>query len=191
VAFLSAQHLHKYTLKNRRKARKAASLSLSFLLVVPMYAAERVSVKIVDRQNITSHYTSFDPGHSETRSTGTANCFGSGSYVNCSGNEKMVTTSTPAQTSTYELQGATFSLALPDSRIVVVTCDSKHVFAKVRSCRMPTVNDIQAEFKGDKAKLFWPVSIDGKKLESETYKIINVIDRPSRVAEGDILHSPL
>jgi len=27
-----------------------------------------------------------------------------------------------------------------------------------RSCRLPLVDDIEAEFKGDKAKLEWPVS---------------------------------
>jgi hypothetical protein len=44
-----------------------------------------------------------------------------------------------------------------------------------RSCRTPMVNDIQAEFKGDNAKLRWPVSIDGKKTESETYTIIAIL----------------
>ena len=33
----------------------------------------------------------------------------------------------------------------------------------------------EAEFKGDKAKLYWPTSLDGKKTESETYKIIAVM----------------
>lgn len=33
------------------------------------------------------------------------------------------------------------------------------------------MDNIQAEFSGDKAKLKWPVSIDGKKLQSETHKI--------------------
>jgi hypothetical protein len=40
---------------------------------------------------------------------------------------------------------------------------------------MPLVDDVQAEFDGDKAKLKWPVSLDGKKLESETYKILAVL----------------
>jgi len=40
------------------------------------------------------------------------------------------------------------------------------------------VADIHAEFDGDKAKLRWPVSIDGKKFESETYKIVAVLDKP-------------
>ena len=48
----------------------------------------------------------------------------------------------------------------------------------VGACRMPLVNNIQAEFDGDKAKLRWKVSIDGKKWESETYKILAVLDKP-------------
>jgi hypothetical protein len=40
---------------------------------------------------------------------------------------------------------------------------------------MPLVDDIQAEFKGKDTKLFWVVSIDGKKIESETYRILAVL----------------
>jgi PEGA domain len=39
---------------------------------------------------------------------------------------------------------------------------------------VPLVNDFEGTFDGDKAKLFWPTSLDGKKVESETYKIIAV-----------------
>jgi hypothetical protein len=44
-----------------------------------------------------------------------------------------------------------------------------------RSCRMPIVDEIEVEFSKDSAKLIWPVSIDGKKTESETYKIIGIL----------------
>ncbi len=37
--------------------------------------------------------------------------------------------------------------------------------------------EIQAEFKGDKAKLRWSVSLDGKKTQSETYKILAVMEK--------------
>jgi hypothetical protein len=40
---------------------------------------------------------------------------------------------------------------------------------------VPLVDDIHAEFDGDKAKLQWSVSLDGKKIESETYKILGVL----------------
>ncbi len=35
----------------------------------------------------------------------------------------------------------------------------------------------QAEFDGDKAKLIWPVSLDGKKTDSETYKVLGILPK--------------
>jgi hypothetical protein len=88
----------------------------------------------------------------------------------------------PAQQLSYHVRGATFSLQLPDGRVAVVNCESKYAphgdYINRRSCRRPLVNDIVVEFDGDKAKLFWSVSIDGKKMESETYKILAVLDKP-------------
>jgi hypothetical protein len=77
------------------------------------------------------------------------------------------------------LSGATFTLLLPNGDKAVVNCTSKfhERFAgpgNVRSCRVPLVDEFEATFDGDKAKLFWPTSLDGKKIESETYKIIAV-----------------
>ena len=45
---------------------------------------------------------------------------------------------------------------------------------------MPLVDDIDVEFKGKNAKLYWVVSLDGKKTESETYTILAVL--PAEVA---------
>jgi hypothetical protein len=84
----------------------------------------------------------------------------------------------------FKVHGATFTLQLPDGRLAVVNCESKfaeHMAGRVgnrRSCRMPLVDIIQVDFHGDNAKLTWPVSIDGKKMQSETYKILGVLDRP-------------
>jgi hypothetical protein len=77
------------------------------------------------------------------------------------------------------LQGATLTLQLPNGDAAVVNCTSKFQerFAgpgNVRSCRVPLVDDFVADFSGDKAKLIWPVSLDGKKSAEETYKIIAV-----------------
>jgi hypothetical protein len=43
---------------------------------------------------------------------------------------------------------------------------------------MPLVDNILAEFHGDKAKLIWPVSLDGKKMQSDTYKVLAILDKP-------------
>lgn len=77
------------------------------------------------------------------------------------------------------LAGATLTLQLPNGDAAVVNCTSKFQerFAgpgNVRSCRVPLVDDFVADFSGDKAKLIWPVSLDGKKNATETYKIIAV-----------------
>jgi hypothetical protein len=85
---------------------------------------------------------------------------------------------------TFKVQGATFTLQLPDGRLAIVNCEGKfaeHMAGAAgnrRSCRMPLVDSIQVDFKGDNAKLIWPVSIDGKKMQSETYKILGVLDKP-------------
>jgi hypothetical protein len=41
----------------------------------------------------------------------------------------------------------------------------------------PITDIIEAEFDGDKAKLEWPVSTDGKKKQNETYKIIGILTK--------------
>jgi hypothetical protein len=85
----------------------------------------------------------------------------------------------------FTVQGATLTLELPDGRLAVVNCESKFAehFAgpagNRRSCHVPLVDGIEADFHGDNAKLVWNVSIDGSKKQSETYKIIAVIDKPT------------
>lgn len=84
---------------------------------------------------------------------------------------------------TFKVHGATFTLLLPDGRLAIVNCESKfaeHMAGRagnVRSCRMPLVDDVEAEFKGDNAKLIWVVSLDGKKKQSETYKVLAVLPK--------------
>jgi hypothetical protein len=44
---------------------------------------------------------------------------------------------------------------------------------------MPLVDNVEAEFHGDKAKLIWVVSLDGKKTASETNKVLAILDKPT------------
>jgi hypothetical protein len=84
----------------------------------------------------------------------------------------------------YKVHGATFTLQLPDGRLVIANCESKfeeHMAGRAgnrRSCRVPLIDTFEVDFKGDHAKLTWPVSIDGTKMQSETYKILGVFDQP-------------
>jgi len=161
-----------------------SAVALSFLAASSFAEKMELKVKIVDRQSHDTNYTYFVPAQFTAHSNSTANCFGTDSTVNCSGSTTTSGTSTPARSGSFDVRGATLSLQLPDGRIAVVNCDSKFAehFAgpagNHRNCRVPLIDDIQAEFDGDKAKLKWPVSIDGKKIESETYKILGILQKP-------------
>ena|SRR6201996_2675174 len=157
----------------------------SLIWLFPAFAfAQKLDVKIVDRQDNETEYTYIVPGHFSSQSNAYANCNGSDNFVNCNGSSTTNGYSTPAHQVSYHVRGATFSLLLPDGRIAVVNCESKFAehFAgpagNHRSCRKPLVENIQADFHGDKAKLEWVVSLDGKKTQSETYKILAVLDKP-------------
>jgi hypothetical protein len=124
----------------------------------PLVAAQKLNVKIVNREDQDNSYDY----------AGVYNIGGS----------------TTATATTFHVTGATLTLQLPDGRRAVVNCASKFAehFAgpagNRRSCHVPLVDDIQAEFHGDSAKLTWNVSIDNKKSQSETYKILAVLDKP-------------
>jgi hypothetical protein len=136
---------------------------------------KKMPVQIVNRQSSATEYTYKVPGYA------TSNCnayvYGNTASGNC------IASAAPASSGSYSVHGATLSLLLPDGRIVVVNCDAKpnwtdwsHPTA-YRGCREPMTNTIDAEFDGDNAKLEWPVSIDGKKKQNETYKIIGILTK--------------
>ena len=146
-------------------------------------SAQNFDVKIVDRQDNETEYTYVVPSHFSSQTNSSANCVGDLNSANCMGTSRTTGSSTPAQQVSYHVRGATLSLQLPDGRVAVVNCESKfaeHFAGRAgnhRSCRVPLVDEIHVDFNGDKAKLEWPVSIDGKKTASETYKILGVLAR--------------
>src|SRR5271170_924020 len=163
---------------------KFAIFGLILVCAVPA-SAQKLAVKIIDRQEHDSNYTYFVPGHSYSNTNANATCNGDETNVNCSGTSTTNTTITPAQHGSFSVRGATFSLLLPDGRIAVVNCDIKFAehFAGAagnhRNCRQPVVDNVQADFHGGNAKLEWVVSLDGKKTESETYKVLGILDKPT------------
>ncbi|MGA7523529.1 MAG: hypothetical protein WBW84_13820 [Acidobacteriaceae bacterium] len=181
------------------------SLALGFLLfstsVVGAFG-QVMDVTIIQRQSSETTYDYLVAGHVATTTNSRASCAGSGSAItsgnlvtatgsaNCDSSSSTNGWVTPAREVSFNVEGATYSVLLPDGRIAVVNCVSKFaehmaggwngrsVFPGAgnrRSCRMPLVDHIQADFKGDKAKLSWVVSLDGKKKESETYKVLAVL----------------
>jgi len=157
----------------------------AYLLISAAVGGEKkeLTAKIIDRQDHETHYTYFVPGYSTATANTNVNCFAGGTSINCSGTTHVTGTDVPAHGGSYDVRGATFSLLLPDGRVAVVNCDVKfaeHFAGRAgnhRNCRVPLINELQVEFSGDNAKLKWPVSIDGKKMQSETYKILGVLDK--------------
>lgn len=146
-------------------------LSCGLVLCAALAAAQEMNVKVIDRQESDTEYT-YQPGvHASSRTTS-----GGSTPPN------TTTTASPTKFSSFQVSGATLSLQLPDGRVAVVNCDSKfqqHLAGHParRSCRTPPIDEIKADFKGSSAKLSWPVSVDGKKVESETYRILGVIPK--------------
>ncbi len=158
-------------------------LVIAVFFVVASALGQKLAVKIINRQDNETDYSYVVPGHWYSNSTASVNCFGTSNTLNCDERTRTTGSSTPAQEVSFHVRGATFSLQLPDGRMAVVNCESKFAerFAgprgNRRSCRVPLVDDIEVEFNGDKAKLKWSVSIDGKKMASETYKILAVLTK--------------
>ncbi len=151
---------------------------LAVTIFVPQVSAKtlKLFVRIVNRQANASTYAYVVPGYASS------NCnlygYGTAASLNCAASGM------PARSAQFFVHGATLSLLLPDERIVVVTCDAKANWTDWhqgmwRSCRQPVTDTVEAEFRGDKAKLEWSVSLDGKKKQSETYKIIGVLSKIS------------
>jgi hypothetical protein len=171
------------SINRQEEGMKTAILALVFAV---SGWAQQFNVKVLNRQNNETGYSYVVPGYSTSTSTASANCFGGSGYANCSGSGSTTTSSAPAFQVSYQVRGATFSLKIPDGRVAVVNCNSKLNWTEIsrpnqvrRSCRIPPFDDIEADFSGDKAKLKWVVSLDGKKMESETYKIVAVLPPPT------------
>jgi hypothetical protein len=143
------------------------------------FAGNVMPVKIINRQYHENRYDYVLPGYVRTDGTATATCTGGF----CSGSGQSTAIVLPPRPGSITVQGATFSLELPDGRVAVVNCESKFKerfqgpAGNRRSCRMPLINELQVEFSGKDAKLKWPVSLNGKKMESETYRILGVFDK--------------
>ena len=171
--------------------KKMAALVLTILACATSASAQKLAVKVIDRQDKDTDYTYVVPAHWFSTSNTNVNCSGSDTNVNCNGTTNTTGTVTPAHQVSYHVRGATFTLQLPDGRAAVVNCESKYtprgdvargvlpsLLSSHRDCHMPLVESIQAEFHGDKAKLIWPVSLDGKKMQAETYKVLAILDKP-------------
>ena len=135
----------------------------------------RMPVTVVAKQLSEREYSYVVPGYVSTYANAYANCIGTSCYSTGNASATVVA---PREAS-YKLTGASLSLRLPDGRVAVVNCGSKlnwTGWTAYRSCRVPGSDRVEAEFRGEKAKLVWRVGIQGEEERSETYKLIEVLD---------------
>jgi len=146
---------------------------VSVALCVPVVSAQKEEVSVLYRQESDTGYMAFVPGFTRD---GTVDCAAE------LGNE-LCSESRPAAPGEPALgvTGTTLSLLLPDGRIAVVNCLNKYSFKGTtinrRGCAMPLVEQVEAEFNRRNAKLRWPIGPDGKKTESENYRIVAFLVR--------------
>ena len=80
--------------------------------------AQKLDVKIIDRQDNDTDYTYVVPGYWYSNSNTNVNCGGTDTSVNCNGSTNTSGTITPAYQVSYHVRGATFTLQLPRTMTV-------------------------------------------------------------------------
>ncbi|HUN83501.1 MAG TPA: hypothetical protein VMU48_03940 [Terracidiphilus sp.] len=145
---------------------------------VPPVSAQRLEATVLYRQSSETVYRALVPGYSDT---GAVDCAADVTNQACTGPSTSLQANSDARELRLNVAGTTVSLMLPDGRIAVLNCadkfSSRSTYSDRRSCAMPLVEHVEAYFDGQRAKLKWPVGPDGKKTESETYKIVALLAR--------------
>ena len=143
-------------------------LALLLLLCVPA-VAQKLHVKIDKRRVNGVPFTRYVPGIGLSNGSATVN----GNTANASGSSIYA----PPHTVEGSLTNIELLLLLPDGRSAAVFCGT-HFSGLYQSrrhdCKYPEVDELEADFSGEKVKLTWGVGLDGKKKVSETYLIQKV-----------------
>jgi hypothetical protein len=157
---------------NKLKLFGQAVAILGIASSVLSISAQKVEATVIYRQNSDSDYHALIPGYSNP---GSPDCAADMANADC---YRPTAESGPFS---YDVVGTTLSLLLPDQKVAVINCVNKYspkgTYIMRRSCGMPLVEHVQAEFKGNVAKLEWPVGPDNKKTESEKYRVVAVLDK--------------
>ncbi len=151
--------------------------ALSLVISAVSAAAQKVPVNVLYRQDSDVMYHAVVPGYSGPNADITGACTLDPDPANCPDPRQDV-----SGAPVYNLVGTTLSLGLPDGRIAVVNCVSKHSangnYINRHSCGMPLGERAEADFAGQSAKLSWTVGADGRKTESETYHVVALLAKP-------------
>ena len=160
--------------------------SLSFAALTIAASAQKMDAKVIDRRSSETAYNYQLPAHPAASPAAGADCNGSSSSsstsANCSTSDSSTTEDPASGSPSYRVTGSTLALLLPGGRIAVVNCVSKNMlkidYLNRRDCRIPTTNDVLAQFSGKSVKLKWQSSLDARKLRSETYHLVAFVPQP-------------
>jgi hypothetical protein len=145
---------------------------------VQSVSAQKLEATVLYRQDSDINYRAVIPGYSSVTAETSEACSLDPNPAVCSPNTNQ---SASAADNVYTVVGTTVSLLLPDGRVALINCVNKYSakgnYINRRSCGMPLVEHVQAEFLGRSARLKWPIGPDGKKTESETYKVVALLDK--------------
>lgn len=144
--------------------------------------AQKIEVSVLYRQDSDSRYIAVIPGYTGPESDITGACMLDPDPANCPSMDANPSGGSP----NYLLVGTTLSLLLPDGRVALVNCQNRYsdqgAYINRRSCGMPMVQRVQAEFVGQNAKLQWPVGTNSRKTESETYRVVALLEKRTDTA---------
>jgi len=168
--------------------RRIQGLALGLAVLSVVYsasfaAAQKLSVNVLYRQDSDVMYHAVVPGYSGPNADITGACTLDPDPANCPDpNQGGDIKGSPS----YILMGTTLSLGLPDGRIALVNCMSRHSangnYINRHSCGMPLTPRADAEFNRQSARLSWTVGTDNK-AESETYRVVAILAKPGAGTE--------
>jgi hypothetical protein len=143
---------------------------------VHLCSAQKVEATVLYRQNSDNSYSAVIPRADGSKVEGTVDCAADVANEACSNPSQGVVPGQPY----FNVTGTTVSLLLPDGRVALINCLNKYSFKgnyiNRRSCAMPMVPQVQADLDGKNAKLKWSAGPENAKIESETYRIVALLD---------------
>ena len=149
---------------------------LSHFQLLPL-RLQKLAVSVLYRQDSDVMYHAVVPGYSGPNADITGACTLDPDPANCP-DPHQGANGEPS----YTLVGTTLSLGLPDGRIALVNCVSRHSangnYINRRSCGMPLTEHAEADFSGQSARLSWAVGSNEKKIESEIYRVVAMLAKP-------------
>jgi hypothetical protein len=156
----------------------AAGLALfSLAFGSALVSAQKIEARVLYRQNSEGNYAALIPNQEGILPDGIVDCAADIANQACEGPSQPAAPGQPL----LNVSGTTLSLLLPDGKVAVVNCVNKYSSRSDmivrRSCAMPMVEHVEADFEGPRAKLKWLVGPDGRKTESETYKVVALLNQ--------------